>query len=75
MSLNYLRPPIIAAICLLLIYTSHAYQAPQNHASGCFTNPNSERQSTQPEASKTPTDPSWHPAFYHRPQEPSSSHR
>ncbi len=31
--------------------------------------------STQPEASKKSTDPSWHPASYHPHQEPSSSHR
>ena len=39
MSLNYLRPPIIAAVCLLLIYSSHAYQTPQHHATGGFTQP------------------------------------
>ena len=39
MSLNYVRPSIIAAICLLLIYSSHAYQTPQHHTSGGFTQP------------------------------------
>ncbi|MDX6458810.1 MAG: hypothetical protein QOE55_2507 [Acidobacteriaceae bacterium] len=39
MSLNYLRTPIIAAICLLLIYNSHAYQAQKHQATGGFTQP------------------------------------
>jgi hypothetical protein len=39
MSLNNLRPLIIAAICLLLIHTSHADQTPQHHTSGGFTQP------------------------------------
>ncbi|HET6220096.1 MAG TPA: DUF1080 domain-containing protein [Acidobacteriaceae bacterium] len=39
MSPNYIRPPLIAAICLLLIYPSHGYQAPARHTGGGFTQP------------------------------------
>src|ERR1700731_2644735 len=39
MKINLIRLPIIAAICLLLIYPSHGYQAPARQAGGGFTQP------------------------------------
>lgn len=39
MAPNFLRQPIIAAICLLLIYPSHGYQVAARHPGGGFTQP------------------------------------
>jgi hypothetical protein len=39
MKSNLVRQPIIAAICLLLIYPSHGYQVAAHHTGGGFTQP------------------------------------
>jgi len=39
MTIHLIRLPIIAAICLFLIYPSHGYQAAPRHAGGGFTQP------------------------------------
>ena len=36
---GYAKPPIVALICLLLVYSSPAYQPPAHHTSGGFTQP------------------------------------